>query len=801
MRKLFKIVAVLVVVGVVLVAGAAVALRIAFPPAKLRALVIAEGEKALHRKLEVGDVSLGLMSGLTLSSMRLSEKPDFSAGEFVKADAFTLRFELWPLLRKRAVIRELRLDGLRAHIVLERDGRYNFQDLMGASGGAASSSASPGPAAALPVALLIDSVRVTGGLVYEDRIARAKSTVGDLDASIKNVRLSGVFPVKAKARLGYQSGPSSYEALVRAEGTVDLANLDLAKVSGSFPKLDADVKGIAVSGQVGFTGAVTNEVEGSLKIAALDSEKLGRAAGAPVPDGLRIPESSLAFKLVFSSPTLDVSSFEWSTRGLDAKGRLRVANLFAKDMPIELSVGGAAELGPVAAMHPLGRVKGLDGAASFKARAAGTVGAPSGELSAEATLGAMSSETLQALVPGAAGKPSPLFGFRLPETKAKLQAAYARGAVDIQSSELSLAGMVARTRGRVEGLAGKEPSFSLAVETDRFALAPLAELADAAKGLAVQGRASLKAQLSGTPSRPRAQGTIDFDGAGAAYMKQRLEGFTGSIRFTEDSVDLPALAGRVNGGDLKLKLSARNAKAPVVEVQGSLSVLDAGALSVLVPPAAPAPAGPKAKPAPYNGPVLRTSGRFSIGRVAHPNFQASKADLSWDLSGVTPELKLLDGKASFSLGEGKASNLLALLEQRKTMKALLFPLLAIEKARSANIPGVRLPSINDLPFTKVVGDYAFRKGLMTMQPFLMDSPDLYVETRGEVDLPGETVNLRTNTKVGGASIDLLVKGPFASPSVAPDLSKVVHQATEKAKEQLQQQLEEKGKELLKGLFR
>src|SRR5262245_3163585 len=93
----------------VLLAGASLALRILFPPAKLRALAQEEICKHLHREAQIGPVGLGVFGG-TLERLRLSNVPDFSAGTFLYVEKAALHWSLLPLLQRKTRIDLIVLD-------------------------------------------------------------------------------------------------------------------------------------------------------------------------------------------------------------------------------------------------------------------------------------------------------------------------------------------------------------------------------------------------------------------------------------------------------------------------------------------------------------------------------------------------------------------------------------------------------------------------------------------------------------------------------------------------------------------
>ena len=46
-------------------------------------------------------------------------------------------------------------------------------------------------------------------------------------------------------------------------------------------------------------------------------------------------------------------------------------------------------------------------------------------------------------------------------------------------------------------------------------------------------------------------------------------------------------------------------------------------------------------------------GKVDIGALIHPNAQVEKVTASWDLDGVTPDMKKLTGEAKFGVAGGK----------------------------------------------------------------------------------------------------------------------------------------------------
>ena len=116
-----KILGVLVLLAVV----GLVALRIMFPPEKVKQLVLDYAQNTLHREVTFESVSFNLI-GVTLNQFALSENSSFAQGTFVKADRLSVKAALWPLFKKQIEIASVYLDGLEVNIQKNKDGSFNF---------------------------------------------------------------------------------------------------------------------------------------------------------------------------------------------------------------------------------------------------------------------------------------------------------------------------------------------------------------------------------------------------------------------------------------------------------------------------------------------------------------------------------------------------------------------------------------------------------------------------------------------------------------------------------------------------
>jgi len=189
MKKFKKILLILFLLLLFIFVGGTIALRIAFPPAKVKAILIAKMSEVLHRQVEIEAISIGL-GGLKVKGFKISEKPSFAKGTFVKAGQFLIRPKLLPLLKKQISISEVTLISPKINIIRKVDGSFNFSDLMVKEVPEAKKEekVEKGLSAKVkPIAFsfLVSKVSVSGGNVkFIDRMPQK------LSAELKNINLS-----------------------------------------------------------------------------------------------------------------------------------------------------------------------------------------------------------------------------------------------------------------------------------------------------------------------------------------------------------------------------------------------------------------------------------------------------------------------------------------------------------------------------------------------------------------------------------------------------------------------------------
>ncbi|HEY6867925.1 MAG TPA: AsmA-like C-terminal region-containing protein, partial [Candidatus Eisenbacteria bacterium] len=169
----------LIIVGALaaLAAAAWVALVIAFPPARVRALVQAQMARSLKREARFDDASISPWPPvrITVRGPALAEPGGFAAGSAFKAKSVLLDLNLLGFMTRRLVVDRLEIVEPVVHVVVHPDGTTNFDGLAPPA-----AAAPPGQAPTAPALdLLVREFRVRDGrLQLDDQRAHRRVVLG-----------------------------------------------------------------------------------------------------------------------------------------------------------------------------------------------------------------------------------------------------------------------------------------------------------------------------------------------------------------------------------------------------------------------------------------------------------------------------------------------------------------------------------------------------------------------------------------------------------------------------------------------
>ncbi|MBI3292576.1 MAG: hypothetical protein HYZ73_07190, partial [Elusimicrobia bacterium] len=727
---------------------------------------------------------------------------------------FVVKFALWPLLKKQLVIREIALVNPQVRIVREADGKtYNFSDLM------APSAAVPAPAAkaAPPPA----GATQAGGLPLSLVISRARLTNGSLEYLMKKPGRNApqtitLAPISLDVAAGFDAAAQALTVkrmhLAVGDSKLSLSGKVLQATSGH-PQLDLTLQierfkvdpwivlaelppALKARGWVQAKVTAKGTLEAPEVSATLDATQLAFAYAPQVSKAAGVPCRLTIETGAKGKNTLTVRRLDLVLAGVRLEGQGTITSLTSAEPRVDLTLStNEFSLQELLAMLPgvsLPKEVKLGGGLKLQVHAKGTAN----NLNASGTLDLTPLDLQYAdlfhkpaaslcrldydVTYGVTGHGSS------PGTHPPQQT------VSLQPVVFHLGEAEFTVNGTVQDLAGKQ-TLALQVTTNRFPLAGVASLSGMVKPYQPEGRAALSVVMSGTATAPRYKGQLELENVGAQYERSKLAGVRAKVQFTDDSVAMPSLTGTLDGEPIQLAFSAAHFQRPDVKLDGTIAQLDLGkvlppgkaASSPATPPGPTAPAQPPASAFP----TLSSSGKLTLRKVIHPNFDGETITLAWRLTDITPQLNKLSGTVTLNAGAGKLTNLTSLVNSSTLAKVVLLPITFLQKLESLGLMKFGLPSFMDITYQSITGDYVATNGVVTVKTFRIDSSQLAVATQGTIDLAKNQVDLKVISKLptgtvlsaltqfvtdseGRPTLPLIVKGSLSSPSVRPDVKTV-----------------------------
>lgn len=307
-----------------------------------------------------GDIRLSVIPrlGLEVSGVSLSEPG--SKQVFATVDTARMAVAWWPLLSRHLVMEHLSVSGVKANVVRDANGRFNFHDLLQKQPSPADDEtpASPANGEEPSVQLDIGGISLNGGeIAFRDEVHETAMRVGRLTMSASDISFGRPFDFSMSGRMLGQSPRA--DATVQLQGAMMLdpyadryavQGLDL-RVAGVLPSVRAntftvrghvdvdaearvlDINGLAVAfqGDIGLSMPLTG-VDAQITVprlranVALDEISLdkavvktsGRMDNVPFAFMLDAPGLSITDQVVSGQPVQASFSRE-GTQPLTAK--------------------------------------------------------------------------------------------------------------------------------------------------------------------------------------------------------------------------------------------------------------------------------------------------------------------------------------------------------------------------------------------------------------------------------------------------------------------------------------------------
>lgn len=393
-KRRLNLLVVMLVALVAVVALAWIALAIAFPPARVRALVRDQLRASLARDVSFEDASLGLWPPVRLgvTRFRLAEPGGFERGAALDVERLALDLDPFALLARTVRVRRLVVDRPALHVLLREDGTTNLDSL-----GAPPKAGAPAPSMDFDVRsfvvhdgkVLVDDRRAarritfgvgtsmslatsrggqrvtTSGRTELDGLAFGPATatrLADLNNSLAGLRWRvshrGAFDAEMRRlafeqlALGVGKSELALSGIVDRPGPAPLVNLrargtnvSLADVLGWLAAADAKlVHGVRGRGRLDFDLAILGALGGA-NLPQITGT-LGVADGAVRYPGATVEVENLSFHARFDPDRVAIPDMRARVAGQPVRARLG-ASRFA-DPIVDFAVQGDVDLGAIA---------------------------------------------------------------------------------------------------------------------------------------------------------------------------------------------------------------------------------------------------------------------------------------------------------------------------------------------------------------------------------------------------------------------------------------------------------------------
>ncbi|MGH8744618.1 MAG: AsmA family protein, partial [Burkholderiales bacterium] len=239
MRKIIKYLLILFAGVIAVFIAVAAYIAATFNPNDYKPQIVQLVKDKTQRTLKIdGDIKLSFFPNIGVNLPKLALSEHQSDKEFAAVNSARVSLKLMPLLDKQAIVDEVEVKGLRANIIRYKDGRTNFDDLIGAGEAKRGAKAEAKPGAPQ---FNIDHVDIENtNLIYTDEGSGAKYTLRDV--YLKTGRIANGTPGQIEAAFKVSGNQPKFDLNTQLKTRL---TFDLSKQTYWLEALDLALKGEA----------------------------------------------------------------------------------------------------------------------------------------------------------------------------------------------------------------------------------------------------------------------------------------------------------------------------------------------------------------------------------------------------------------------------------------------------------------------------------------------------------------------------------------------------------------------------
>lgn len=599
---------------------------------KYRPQIQAQIEKAIHRNVTLGQMSLKLLPlGVKVQSLSISDDPAFQSGHpFASASDVSVSAGLFSLLRGAPEVKSIRLNRPQIELIRNAAGKWNFASMTQEKKSESKSEFS------------LNSLVINDGQVaYTDAMQNIPRSIYDhIDMELSDyapdkrfgLDLSVHFPGNGKQLLALKSkiGPIPQEGSVAStpvDGTVSLEEVTLSGLSkfaaGSLPP---NTDGTA-SGEATLKSDNENlKLDGKLKLA--DAVIKGSKLGYPIEANFDVTDNRKNDQINIKTGDLKVGTTPFSISGTIDNSK-KPANL---DVKLNTKNASITDLANLAGSLGLA----FNSAYQTKGQLTADITAK-GPTNAPQLSGKISGRDL-AVSGGEIKQPVQVSSIDLTLSPESIVSS----PFTAQSGSTKLDANFTATNYNTKNM-----TIDASAKTQGADIAELINMAkaygmEASKGMTGSGKLNLNVHVQG-PVAETAK--LNYAGSGSiagatvnapAVLTKPVSVSQANLSFSQNTASISNLAMAVGSTSLKGDLNAKNLSAPQVSFKLAADKLNTAELQTLMAKPANEPAAAKAPAAKASEPSLlsRTTGggTFTAGTIVADDFTLTNVNTTAKLN-------------------------------------------------------------------------------------------------------------------------------------------------------------------------
>ncbi len=229
MKKIFKFLTVIFTVLVIFILAGIIALKVLFPKEKVKEQFQAQIKTKFNREIDFKDLSLSF-NGLNITDFAISEKTTFQDGTFASAKKVIAKIDIKALLHKQIKIETIGLEDFTINIIKDKEGKFNFDDLLGAEEQTAEVQTQEEQTQQMLAISAKQIYTKNAAINFSDEAEGTKFGIDKLDIQIDNFDLEKEFSVVISCLSKIKTSALNLDpVLFKLDSVINLASLDLPK--------------------------------------------------------------------------------------------------------------------------------------------------------------------------------------------------------------------------------------------------------------------------------------------------------------------------------------------------------------------------------------------------------------------------------------------------------------------------------------------------------------------------------------------------------------------------------------------